>query len=277
MNEKFSTRLSLERELRNALTNGELRVFYQPQVRVDDGRIIGVEALVRWQHPKRGLISPDEFLPVAVETGLITQLDEWVQGHAFAEVVDWQRAGYGDVRLSVNMTAHQLEQEGFLDRFINAVESSGLSPNLIKLELTENTIMQDIDVIVPKLQGLRKCGLAIAIDDFGTGYSSLSYLQQFPINTLKIDRSFVGDIRADQGDASIINAIVAMARGLNLDLIAEGVETKSQLRYLRSQGCEEVQGFYFSRPVQASEVKQLLRSEPYVDLIKRSEEPVVPA
>jgi EAL domain-containing protein (putative c-di-GMP-specific phosphodiesterase class I) len=137
--------------------------------------------------------------------------------------------------------------------------------------------MQDTEVIVPKLQRLRKCGLAIAIDDFGTGYSSLSYLQQFPINTLKIDRSFVGDIRADQGDASIINAIVAMARGLNLDLIAEGVETKSQLRYLRSQGCEEVQGFYFSRPVQASEVKQLLRSEPYVELIKRCEEPVVSA
>ncbi len=277
MNQKFSTRLSLERELRNALTSGELRVFYQPQVRVDDGRIIGVEALVRWQHPKRGLISPDEFLPVAVETGLITQLDEWVQAHAFAEIAEWRRAGYGDVRLSVNMTAHQLEQEGFLDRFIGAVESSGLTPESIKLELTENTIMQDIEVIVPKLQRLRKCGLTIAIDDFGTGYSSLSYLQQFPVNTLKIDRSFVGDIRADQGDASIINAIVAMARGLNLDLIAEGVETKSQLRYLRSQGCEEVQGFYFSRPLPASELKQLLRSQPYVELIKRGEEPAVPA
>lgn len=277
MNQKFSTRLSLERELRNALSNGELRVFYQPQVRVQDGHIIGVEALVRWQHPKHGLIAPSEFLPVAEETGLMTQVDEWVQAHAFAEVADWRRAGYGDVRLSVNMTSQQLEQDGFLDRFISGLDASGLNPDQVKLELTENTIMQDMEVIVPKLQRLRKHGLAIAIDDFGTGYSSLSYLQQFPINTLKIDGSFVGDIRAEQGDASIINAIVAMARGLKLDLIAEGVETKSQLRYLRSQGCQEVQGFYFSAPVQASEMKQLLRNEPYVELVRHSGEPLVSA
>jgi diguanylate cyclase len=267
MNHKFSTRLSLERELRNALATGQLRVYYQPQVDLADGRIIGVEALVRWQHPRRGLIEPADFLSVAEETGLITQLDEWVQVHAFGEVAEWRRAGHGDVRLSVNMSSQQLEQDGFLDRFLANLEASGLAPDRLKIEITENAIMRDMEVIVPKLRALRKTGVRIAIDDFGTGYSSLSYLQHFPVNTLKIDRSFVGDIRAEQGDASIINAIVAMARGLKLDLIAEGVETRTQLRYLKSQGCTEVQGYIFSRPVPATELRAMLDRNPFVRLV----------
>jgi diguanylate cyclase len=267
MNHKFSTRLSLERELRNALATGQLRVYYQPQVDLAHGRIIGVEALVRWQHPRRGLIEPADFLAVAEETGLITQVDEWVQVHAFGEVAEWRRAGHGDVRLSVNMSSQQLEQDGFLDRFLANLQASGLSADRLKIEITENAIMQDMEVIVPKLRALRKAGVRIAIDDFGTGYSSLSYLQHFPVNTLKIDRSFVGDIRADQGDASIINAIVAMARGLKLDLIAEGVETRTQLKYLKSQGCTEVQGYIFSRPVPATELKAMLDRNPFVRLV----------
>jgi diguanylate cyclase (GGDEF)-like protein/PAS domain S-box-containing protein len=267
MNNKFSTRLSLERELRSALATGQLRVYYQPQVDLSDGRIIGVEALVRWQHPRRGLIEPDDFLSVAEETGLIIQLDEWVQMHAFAEVADWRRSGHGDVRLSVNMSSQQLEQDGFLERFLANLDASGLAADRVKIEITENAIMQDMEVIVPKLRALRKAGVRIAIDDFGTGYSSLSYLKNFPVNTLKIDRSFVGDIRADQGDASIINAIVAMARGLKLDLIAEGVETRTQLKYLKSQGCAEVQGYIFSRPVPPVELKALLDRNPFVRLV----------
>jgi len=267
MNHKFSTRLSLERELRNALTTGQLRVFYQPQVDLMDGRIIGVEALVRWQHPRHGLIEPAEFLSVAEETGLITQLDEWVQVHSFGEVAEWRRSGLGDVRLSVNMSSQQLEQDAFIERFLANLDASGLAADRLKIEITENAIMRDMEVIVPKLRALRKAGVRIAIDDFGTGYSSLSYLQRFPVNTLKIDRSFVGDIRADSGDASIINAIVAMARGLKLDLIAEGVETSTQLRYLRSQGCREVQGYIFSRPVPSADFKALLRSNPFVRLV----------
>ncbi len=272
MNHKFSTRLSLERELRNALASGQLRVYYQPQVDLMDGRIIGVEALVRWQHPRHGLIEPGEFLSVAEETGLITQLDEWVQIHAFRDVAEWRRAGHGDIRLSVNMSSQQLEQELFLDRFLANLDGSGLAADRLKIEITENEIMRDIEVIVPKLRALRKLGIRIAIDDFGTGYCSFAYLKHFPVNTLKIDRSFVGDIRADLGDASIINAIVAMARGLKLDLIAEGVETRTQLKYLRTQGCREVQGFIFSRPIPATEFTTLLRRDPFVRLVRSDPE-----
>ena len=269
MNQKFSTRLSLERELRNALNNGELRVFYQPQVCLKSGDIIGVEALIRWQHPKRGLVLPSEFLPVAEETGLITQLDEWVQKHAFEDVSAWHHAGVGNIRLSVNMSAHQLEQETFVERFLMHLDASGLAADQLKLEITENTLMRDMDIILPKLRELRDRNIRIAIDDFGTGYSSLSYLQQFPVNTLKIDRSFVSDIRADEDDASIINAIVAMARGLKLDLIAEGVETRAQLRYLSSQGCCEVQGFIFSRPVTGTDIIAMLKQNPFRDILKQ--------
>jgi diguanylate cyclase (GGDEF)-like protein/PAS domain S-box-containing protein len=272
MNHQFSTRLSMERELRNGLAEGELRVFYQPQVSLKDGRITGVEALVRWQHPSRGLVLPADFLPVAEETGLITQIDEYVQTRAFADLSLWRRKGLGDIGVSVNLSAAQLEQESFVDRFVNTLSSSGLSADLVKLELTENTLMQDMELIIPKLKELRRLGVRIAIDDFGTGYSSLSYLQQFPIQTLKIDRSFVGDIREDESDASIINAIVAMARGLKLDLIAEGVENRTQLRYLHTKGCSEGQGFIFSPPVAAIELQQLLEDNPFERLVREEHE-----
>ena len=271
MNHKFSTRLSLERELRNGIAQSELLVFYQPQVSLQDGHITGVEALVRWQHPERGLIEPAEFLPVAEETGLITQIDEYVQKQAFADLSSWRNSGFRDVCVSVNLSSTQLEQEGFVDRFVGAMKSAGLMPEAVKLEITENTLMRDMEVIIPKLKELRRLGVRIAIDDFGTGYSSLSYLQQFPIQTLKIDRSFVCDIRADQSDASIINAIVAMARGLKLDLIAEGVENRTQLRYLHSQGCSEGQGYIFSKPVPADEIEILLKENPFEAMIRREQ------
>ena len=271
MNHQFSTRLTLERELRNGLNQGELRVYYQPQVSLATGRIRGFEALVRWQHPSRGLVEPADFLPVAEETGLITQIDEFVQRQAFSDVAEWHQAGLGDVHISVNLSATQLEQESFVDRFVGTMETAGLEPTSVKLELTENILMQDMEVIIPKLKEMRRLGVNIAIDDFGTGYSSLSYLQQFPITTLKIDRTFVCDIRAEHGGASIINAIVAMARGLNLDLIAEGVENRTQLRYLQAQGCSEGQGFIFSRAVPAAEVKELLRSDPYQKLVREEQ------
>jgi len=269
MNLQFSTRLSLERELRSAIGNDELRVYYQPQVDLTDGSIIGVEALIRWQHPQRGLVLPGEFISVAEETGLLTQLDNWVQSFAFKEVAGWNDSGFGDIRLSVNMASNQLEQESFSDAFFKSLDASGLAPDHLKIEITENTIMSDMEVIVPKLKQLRAKGIHIAIDDFGTGYSSLSYLQQFPVDALKIDRSFVSDIKTEQGDASIINAIVAMARGLKLDLIAEGVETQAQLRYLRSQGCSEVQGFIFSQPVPAEAMVTLLREKPFEILMRK--------
>ena len=267
MNHQFSTRLSLERELRNGLIQGEFEVYYQPQVSLQNGAITGVEALVRWHHGVRGMIEPREFLPLAEETGLIMQIDEFVQRQAFHDVAAWRRAGLGDVCVSVNLTALQMEQDGFVERFVSSLQASGLPPEYVKLEITENTLMQDMEVIVPKLKGIRELGVRIAIDDFGTGYSSLSYLHQFPINTLKIDRSFVGDIRAEHGDASIIDAIVAMARGLHLDLVAEGVENRTQLKYLQQQGCEEVQGFIFSPAVPAADLVDLLRDNAFAQVI----------
>lgn len=268
MNHQFSTRLSLERELRNGLIQGEFEVYYQPQVSLQTGAITGVEALVRWRHGIRGMIEPREFLPLAEETGLIMQIDEFVQRQAFHDVAAWQRAGLGDISVSVNLSALQMEQEGFVERFVSSLQASGLPPECAKLEITENTLMQDMEVIVPKLKAIRELGVRIAVDDFGTGYSSLSYLHQFPINTLKIDRSFVGDIRAEQGDASIIDAIVAMARGLHLDLIAEGVENRTQLKYLQQQGCEEVQGFIFSPAVPATDLVELLKDNTFDQVIK---------
>jgi diguanylate cyclase len=268
MNSQFTTRLSLERELRNAIVNAEFRVYYQPQIDLETGGICGVEALVRWDHPRLGLIPPSDFLPLASETGLITQIDELVQATAFRDVAEWQRIGLGAIRLSVNMTAAQLEQPAFLDQFIGSLSRAGLDPSAVKLEITESAIMQDLEAIVPKLRALRAHGVRIAIDDFGTGYSSLSYLQQFPVNTLKIDRSFVGDIRAEQGDASIVNAIVSMARGLDLDLIAEGVENRVQLNYLRARGCGEGQGFIFSRAVSEPALRLMLRDNPFVGIVR---------
>ncbi len=275
MHHKFSTRLTTERELRNGLSQGELRVYYQPQVSLSTGQITGVEALVRWQHPTRGVVEPIEFLPVAEETGLITRIDEFVQQQAFKDVAGWRLAGLGDIHVSVNLSTTQLEQDSFVERFTSNLEASGLEPSSVKLEITENTLMQDMEVIIPKLKEMRKRGLSIAVDDFGTGYSSLSYLQQFPISTLKVDRSFVGDIRADNSDASIINAIVAMARGLNLELIAEGVENRTQLNYLRSHGCSQAQGFIFSKAVPAKEVVELLRDNSFDELILEEPETVV--
>lgn len=268
MNHQFSSRLNLERELRNGLIQGEFEVFYQPQVCLENGAITGVEALVRWRHGLRGMIDPGEFLPLAEETGLVLQIDEFVQQQAFHDVAAWHRAGLGDISLSVNLTAQQMEQDSFVERFLGALNASGLAPQRVKLEITENTLMQDMEVIIPKLKAIRQVGVCIAIDDFGTGYSSLSYLHQFPINTLKIDRTFVGDIRSDRGDASIIDAIVAMARGLHLDLVAEGVENHTQLDYLREQGCEEVQGYIFSPAVPALDMAKLLKSNTFAQVLE---------
>ena len=267
INHQFSTRLSLERELRKGLIEGEFEVFYQPQVSLADGRVTGVEALVRWRHGVRGLVEPAEFLPLAAETGLIQQIDEFVQQQAFHDVAAWRRNGFSEMQVSVNLTSVQIEQEGFVERFVAALEVSGLEAEGVILEITESTLMQDIEVIIPKLKQVQSLGARIAIDDFGTGYSSLAYLQQFPINTLKIDRSFVGDLRADASGASIVDAIVAMARGLKLDLVAEGVENRTQLRYLAEQGCEEVQGYVFSPALPATELVSLLRDNRFAELI----------
>jgi diguanylate cyclase (GGDEF)-like protein len=272
MNHQFSTRLTMERELRSALAQEELTVHYQPQIELETGTIIGVEALVRWNHPVQGLVEPEQFLALAEETGLIAQVDGLVQRQAFEDIARWRAQGHPRLTVSVNVSPGQLEQDTFMQQFLAALDAASLEGSAVKVEITEGALLRDIDVIVPRLKELRRMGVDIAIDDFGTGYTSLSYLHQFPINTLKVDRSFVGDIRSDQSGAPVIEAIVAMARGLKLALVAVGVENRTQLRYLLSHGCREAQGFIFSHAVPAAAMERLLADQPYRELLAVGED-----
>jgi len=261
MNERYSGQLALDRELRGALERGELIAYYQPQVELTSGRVVGVEALARWQHPQRGLVSPSEFIPLAEETGLISAVDEQIQRLACAEVARLNCESDGQVQLSLNVSASQLEQEHFVDWLLETIDATGIRCNAVRLEITESVIMREMEVIVPKLTALAEQGVRIGIDDFGVGYSSLSYLQRFPVDTLKIDRSFINELRAEAASSSIVNAIIHMARGLGLDVIAEGVEHPEQLAYLTAQGCQRVQGFIFSEPLPPEALQSLLERD----------------
>jgi diguanylate cyclase (GGDEF)-like protein/PAS domain S-box-containing protein len=249
MNDTYSVQLSVERELRNALLGDELEPHYQPQVDVETGEVVGVEALARWNHPQRGMVNPADFIPLAEETGLIIPVDQCIQRKACTAVAGWRAAGHPGLSLSMNLSAAQIQSEDFVESMLAMLEETGVGTCGIKLEITESAIMREMDLIIPRLRRLAAHGVRIGIDDFGTGYSSLSWLQNFPVDTLKIDRSFVSDIRSDQSESSIVNAIIHMARGLGLEIIAEGVENEPQLRYLHTQGCRQVQGFLYSRPL----------------------------
>ncbi len=244
-----SNRLGLERDLRNGLERGEFKVYYQPQISAKTGRTIGVEALVRWQHPERGLIYPGEFIPLAEETRLMSDISDWVLHSACKEIKSWINNGHSDIRLSVNFSPLQVEHPRFVQRLLSSLRQADFPPGNLEIELTENVIMNDLENMTQKLRQLSEHGVTIAIDDFGTGYSSLNYLHKLPIHTLKVDQSFIKDIEDTQDDACIVNAIVSMAHGLKLNIVAEGVETEAQLRYLKSLGCQEIQGFYFGRAV----------------------------
>lgn len=258
MNEMSNGRLALERELRKALTDGELKVYYQPQVNATTEQVVGFEALVRWEHPTDGLIFPGDFIPIAEETGLILQLGNFVLETVFSDLARWRAEGLRDIRISINFSALQIEQDDFIDNIVRRLKRVDLPGSCLEVEITENIIMNDLTQVIQKLRKLTRLGIKIAIDDFGTGYSSLSYLQQFPINTLKIDKSFVNSIHIDEGGTSIVNAIVAMAKGLKLNMIAEGVETVSQLEYLKELGCHEIQGFIFGKAEDAEKTREIL-------------------
>lgn len=244
-----SNRLSLERDLRNALENNEFKVYYQPQISAQTGKVIGVEALVRWQHPDRGLIYPGEFIPLAEETRLMSDISDWVLQSACHEVKSWIDNGHSDIRLSVNFSPLQVEHPRFVQRLLSSLRQANFPASNLEIELTENVIMNDLENMTQKLRQLSEHGVTIAIDDFGTGYSSLNYLHKLPIHTLKVDQSFIKDIEDTHDDACIVNAIVSMAHGLKLNIVAEGVETETQLNYLKLLGCQEIQGFYFGRAV----------------------------
>jgi len=258
MTEMSNARVATERELRKAIANNELIVCYQPQVRAQTEEIIGFEALVRWEHPENGTVYPDDFIPIAEETGLILPLGDYILKTVCTDIKRWKDNGLENVRVSINFSALQVEQDDFIDNITYALEEFELPGNSIEVEITENTIMSDMSHVIQKLRELTSLGIKIAIDDFGTGYSSLSYLQQFPINTLKIDKTFIGSIHVNEGGTSIVNAIVAMAKGLNLDLVAEGVETDPQLEYLKSLGCESIQGYLFGKAEGADRTEEIL-------------------
>jgi predicted signal transduction protein with EAL and GGDEF domain len=253
-----ANRLSLERDLRLALDRDELRVFYQPQVCSTTNRIVGLEALVRWQHPERGLLYPRDFLPLAEETKLIERLSERVLDQAFLDAGRWIRSGYPDLRLAVNLSPTQVEHPRFVETLMERVRAHNFPARNLEIEITENVIMNDLEQISQKLRELVATGIRIAIDDFGTGYSSLNYLHRLPIHTLKVDQSFVKAIRSGDDGGCIVNAIVAMAHGLKLEIVAEGVETIEQLEYLRGLGCHQVQGFFYGPAQPAIEIHKCL-------------------
>jgi diguanylate cyclase (GGDEF)-like protein/PAS domain S-box-containing protein len=252
--------LDIENGLRKAISTNELRLYYQPQYDILNHKMVGVEALVRWQHPEKGLIQPSEFIGVAEESGLIIPLGEWVLRKACSDIRRWIDEESVTLSLSVNISVQQLEMAQFVAKTLKIIKRMNLPRNILELEITEHAIMQDMDKAILTLSQLSNKGVRIAIDDFGTGYSSLGYLQMLPINTLKMDRSFVQSIKS-QGDNSIINAIIAMAKGLNLDLIAEGVENRPQIEHLLNAGCYLAQGFYYSKPIPEEDLLQLIKQE----------------
>jgi len=244
-------RLSLENQLRRALDRGEMVLHYQPQLDIRSGRIIGTEALMRWQHPDLGLVPPDRFIPIAEETGVISDLGGWAIHEACRQNKAWQDAGLAPIRVSVNVSTQQFQRGDLMRTVRTALRDSGMDATLLVLELTEGMIMPNPNEAAEMLQEMKTMNLNVSVDDFGTGYSALSYLQRFPLSELKIDRSFVQGIPQDLDGVAIVSAIIAMARSLGLRLVAEGVETKEQLEFLRRRGCDEFQGFLFSRPLPA--------------------------
>lgn len=254
-------RLALETNLRRAIQNEEFLLHYQPRVCVDSLMVTGVEALVRWQHPQLGLISPAEFIPLAEDTGLIVQVGEWVLRNACLQAMRWQQSGFSPIQMAVNISGRQFQEHDLAAIVIQVLDETRLAPQLLELELTESSIMQNAELAAGVLQTLKGMGVRISIDDFGTGYSSLASLKRLPIDALKIDQSFVRDATTDPDDASLVMAIITLAHNLRLKVIAEGVETEEQLRFLHLLRCDEIQGYLFSKPLPADSLVSLLDTQ----------------
>jgi EAL domain-containing protein (putative c-di-GMP-specific phosphodiesterase class I) len=255
-----SRRLATETSLQRALERQEFVLYYQPLIDLASGRIDGAEALLRWPQADGRLVSPADFIPIAEDSGLIVPLGEWVLREACREAKSWQHHQPG-LRIAVNISPRQFRQGNLVTIVQDALRESGLAPQLLELELTEGMLMQHADETLQMLDHLHALGVRLAIDDFGTGYSSLSYLKRFPIHTLKVDRSFVKDLETDNDDAAIVSAVISMAHGLDLHVVAEGVETEAQARHLQALACDLVQGYHFGRPVPAPQFVARLRQE----------------
>ena len=258
LNRSMQERLALESGLHQAIERDEFVLHYQPQIDVQTMKIVGMEALLRWNHPERGLLLPEEFMSVAEERGFIVVIGDWVLREACWQAKQFRDKGFPDFRVAVNLSARQLRDDSLVENIAAALRDSGLAPNALELEITESVAMEDVDLTLAVLTALRGTGVRIAIDDFGTGHSSLGYLKRFPIDALKIDRHFVEDLPDGLQDAAIVRAVVQLARGLDLRVIAEGVETQQQLDFLQHHACPEVQGYHFSYPVPAGEFEKML-------------------
>jgi EAL domain-containing protein (putative c-di-GMP-specific phosphodiesterase class I) len=250
----------MEAAIRQAIDQEEFVVYYQPQIDVDSNTMIGMEALVRWQHPSMGLVSPAKFIPLAEDTGLIVEIDRIVMKQAMQQVVQWYSEGYNPGKLSLNLAVKQLDNENFLGILQKMMNEIGFKPQHLELEITEGDVMKNPESAIVKLKQIYDLGIEIAIDDFGTGYSSLSYLKRFPITKLKIDQSFVRDIPDDEEDSAIVKAIIALGKSLNLNLIAEGVESIEQKEFLLLNGCKNIQGYLYAQPLHAKDMTSFLNT-----------------
>ncbi|HEY5037526.1 MAG TPA: EAL domain-containing protein [bacterium] len=259
MNVSAFKQLLMENSLRRALEKGEFVVYYQPQVEIETNKIIGAEALIRWKHPDLGLVFPTEFIGLAEETGLIVPIGEWVIRKVCAQSKEWQVAGHPKICISVNLSARQFQQHNLVSTIARILQETGLDPQYLGMEITESIAMKNADFTISALNELKKMGIHLSLDDFGTGYSSLSYLKRFPLETLKIDRSFVRDITTDPNDAAIVTAVVALSHSLKLSVVAEGVETEGQLAFLKTQHCDHVQGYFYSHPLSEENFLKYLR------------------
>jgi EAL domain-containing protein (putative c-di-GMP-specific phosphodiesterase class I) len=250
-------RLTLEMDLADALNRDELFLLYQPTFDLQSETVIGVEALIRWRHPKRGIISPTVFIPVAEDSGQIVPIGRWVLHTACEQAAKWHRQGH-ELGMSVNVSARQLDRDSLIDDVRHALNDSGLDPGALTLEVTETTLMRDANATARRLTALKKLGVRIAIDDFGTGYSSLAYLRQFPVDALKIDRSFISGIAASKESAALIHTLVQLGKTLHIETLAEGIEEQTQLKALQRQHCDHGQGFLFARPLDVAAVEDFL-------------------
>jgi diguanylate cyclase (GGDEF)-like protein len=260
MNLRAREQQSIESGIRLALKRKEFVLHYQPKLDLKSGKVVGAEALIRWLKPGHGWIYPSDFISVAEDSGLIVPLSKWVLGEACRQACAWQAAGLPPISMSVNVSAIDFRQRGFVDGIVQILEQTGFDPTLLELEITESVLMQNVDATVATLRAIKALGVRLAIDDFGTGYSSLSYLRRFPIDVLKIDQSFVRGLSNDSNDAALVSAIISLGKSLNLNIIAEGVETLEQLDFLKANHCEEGQGYYFSKAVEPQAFAQLLNT-----------------
>lgn len=264
MNDKSLERLQLETDLRKALEREEFTLYFQPKVHLKSQKAMSYEALIRWIHPTQGLVPPAKFISIAEDTGLIVPLGEWVLRTACRQNKQWQTQGYPPCRISVNLSVRQFQHQNLVKKIAGILEETGLDPQWLELEITESIMMHNVDNITATIENLKSLGVAISIDDFGTGYSSLSYLKRFPVDNLKIDKSFVGDITTASNGKVIVEAIITLGHSLGMNVVAEGVENEEQLSFLIDQECDEVQGYFYSPPLPAAEVEtKFLRTAPH--------------